>query len=75
MACCSCYMNRRTFLELSAVGTAAVSLAGVPPMYADRHIEDWNPDKALLQFEKTLKVQPVLMYTVSQYAKQRSFKS
>jgi hypothetical protein len=75
MACCSCHMNRRTFLELSVAGTTAVSLAGISPIYADRQIEDWNPDKALLQFEKTLKVQPVLMYTVSHYRKQHSFKS
>jgi len=75
MACCSCHMNRRVFLGLSAAGTAAVSLAGITPIYAGKPIEDWNPDKPLLQFGKTLKVQPVLMYTVSHYKKQRSFKS
>lgn len=75
MACCSCHMNRRAFLELSALGTAAISLADVTPVYANQPIEDWNPDKALLQIEKRLKVQPVLMYTVSHYKKQRSFKS
>ncbi len=75
MACCSCQMNRRVFLGLSAAGTAAVSLAGATPLYAGRRIEDWNPDKPLLQFARALKVQPVLMYTVSNYRKQRSFKS
>ena len=75
MACCSCHMNRRAFLELSALGTASVSLAGITPVYAGRQIEDWNPDKPLSQFSRALKVQPVLMYTVSHYRKQRSFKS
>jgi len=38
-------------------------------------MEEWNPDKPLLQVGKSLKVQPVLMYTVSNYKKQQSFKS
>lgn len=75
MGCCACHMNRRVFLGLSAAGTAAASLAGVTPLYAGRQIEDWNPDKPLVQLSKPLKVRPVLMYTVSQYSKQRSFKS
>ena len=75
MACCSCHMNRRVFLGLSAMGTASVGLAGVAPLYGGKQIEDWNPDKPLMQFGEALKVQPVLMYTVSHYAKQRSYKS
>ena len=75
MACCSCHMNRRVFLGLSAMGTASVGLAGVAPLYSGKQIEDWNPDKPLMQFGQALKVQPVLMYTVSHYAKQRSYKS
>lgn len=75
MACCSCHLNRREFLEWSAAGTAAASLAGLSPLYASRHIEDWDPDKPLLEIGTPLRVQPVLMYTVSQHKKQQSFKS
>jgi L-fucose isomerase-like protein len=75
MACCSCCMNRREFIELTVAGTAAVSMAGIAPVYAGKSIEDWDPDKPLLQVGRALRVQPVLMYTVSHYKKQRSFKS
>jgi hypothetical protein len=68
-------MNRREFLELTAAGTAAVSLVGFSQLFAGREVEDWNPDKPLLRLGKKLRVQPVLMYTVSIPKKQRSYKS
>ena len=75
MACCSCSLNRREFLGWSAAGTAAATLTGLSPLYGRETIDDWDPDKPLLQFGTPLKVQPVLMYTVSQYRKQYSYKS
>jgi len=75
MACCHCHLNRREFLELTAASTAAISLGGFSKLYAGKKIEDWDPDKPLLKLGKKLRVQPVLMYTVSQPKKQRSYKS
>ena len=75
MPCCSCHINRREFLELTAAGTAAVSLAGFSSLYANREIEEWDPNKPFLKIGKKLKIQPVLMYTVSTPKKQRSYKS
>ena len=74
MSCC-CHMNRRTFIELSALGTAAASLSVAPSVFAAKKIEDWNPDKSLLKIGKKLVIQPVLMYTVSQPKPQTSYKS
>jgi L-fucose isomerase-like protein len=68
-------MNRRTFIELSALGTAAVSLSVAPSVFATKKIEDWNPNKPLLKIGKKLVIQPVLMYTVSQPKPQTSYKS
>lgn len=75
MACCSCSMNRREFIGLSVVGATSIGLTAAPPLVAGKAIEDWNPDKPLLKVGQALKVQPVLMYTVSYYKKQQSFKS
>lgn len=75
MACCHCQLNRREFLQLTAAGTAVVSLAGAASLLANKKIDNWNPDKPLLQPGKSLVVQPVLMYTESQPVKQRSYKS
>jgi hypothetical protein len=68
-------MNRREFLELTAAGTAAVSLVGFSELFAGKELEDWNPDKPLMQIGEKLRVQPVLMYTVSVPKKQSSYKS
>lgn len=75
MSCCGCHITRREFLELTAAGTAAASFLGVAPLLAGSKIEDWNPDKPFLKIGEKLVVQPVLMYTVSQPKKQRSYKS
>jgi hypothetical protein len=68
-------MNRREFLELTAAGTAAISLGALPPLYAGKDIRDWNPDAPFMKIGQELVVQPVLMYTVSTPRKQSSYKS
>ncbi len=75
MSCCHCEMNRREFIALSAAGTASVSLTGFASLYAGKSIENWNPAKPCKKIGQPLVVQPVLMYTVSQPIKQRSYKS
>ena len=45
MSCCSCHINRREFLELTAASKADVSLAGVSSLYENKKIEDWDPNK------------------------------
>ncbi len=75
MGCCHCHLNRRTFFELTAAGTAAVGLGGASRSYAGGRIEEWEPDKPLLKLGRALRVQPVLMYTVSHPRKQQSYKS
>jgi len=75
MSCCNCHINRREFLELTAASTAAVGLTGFTQLNADKKKLNWNPKKPLLKIGKKLKVQPVLMYTVSVPQKQRSYKS
>ena len=74
MSCCQCHMNRREFIELSAFGAAAAGM-GISSLSAKNNIEDWDPNKKLLHIGTPLRVQPVLMYTVSQPKKQRSYKS
>lgn len=75
MSCCHSHMNRREFLELSAAGTAAISLSGLTPLFARKSIPLWEPDAPFMEIGKTLIVQPILMYTVSTPQKQRSYKS
>ena len=74
MSCCQCHMNRREFLGITALGSAAISLTGLPHSYASQS-SDWNPHKPLIKLGQRLRVQPVLMYTVSHPKKQRSYKS
>jgi hypothetical protein len=75
MSCCNRHLNRREFLELTAVSTAAVGIGGFSQLLAGKNIEGWNPDKPLFKIGEKLKVQPILMYTVSLPKKQRSYKS
>lgn len=74
MSCC-CTMNRREFLELTTAGTAGASLAFAPSHFADKKIEEWNPDKPLVVTGEKLKVQPVLMYRIAKRKKEASWKS
>lgn len=62
-------------MGMSVVGVTSMGLAAVPSSKGEKIIEEWNPHKPLLQVGNALKIQPVLMYTVSHYKKQRSFKS
>jgi len=75
MSCCHSHINRREFLEISAAGTAAMSLAGIAYLYADESIRDWDPQLPLKKIGNKLVVQPVLMYTVSAPKQQSSYKS
>ena len=75
MSCCHCYMNRRKFIGVTALGSAAVTLSGLSRLTGADGIDDWQPDKPFLKLGRKLRVQPVLMYTVSYPKKQRSYKS
>ncbi len=75
MPCCHCQMNRREFLEISSLSLAATGLAAAPLSFAGKSIEEWDPNQALKSISRTVTIQPVLMYAVSQPAFQRSYKS
>lgn len=74
MGCCSCHINRREFLGVSAA-TAAATVTLASSSFAKPDIENWDPHKPLLSIGKPISVQPILMYTISTPKKQRSYKS
>ncbi|MFB0553302.1 MAG: hypothetical protein ACETWQ_08310, partial [Phycisphaerae bacterium] len=72
---CDCCMNRREFVGLTTAGIAGGVLGLGTAAFANRKIEEWNPDKAFLITGKKLKVQPVLMYRTPVRREQTSWKS
>lgn len=79
--CCHCPtnspgMNRREFLVTATAGIAGagLSMASLPPLFSAGKIEDWDPARPYNRTGKTLKVQPVLMYSIAQPRKQTSWR-
>ena len=72
--CRNC-MNRREFVGLTTAGIAGGVLGLGAPAFANRKVEEWNPDKPFIVTGKKLKVQPILMYRVSQRRQATSWKS
>jgi len=72
--CRNC-MNRREFVGLTTAGIAGGVLGMGAPAFANRKVEEWNPDKPFIVTGKKLKVQPILMYRVSQRRHATSWKS
>ena len=72
--CRNC-INRREFVGLTTAGIAGGVLGLGAPAFANRKVEEWNPDKPFIVTGKKLKVQPVLMYRVSQRRHATSWKS
>ena len=72
--CRNC-MNRREFVGLTTAGIAGGVLGLGAPALAKRKTEEWDPDKPLIKTGKKLKIQPVLMYRVSERRQARSWKS
>jgi len=68
-------MNRREFVGLTTAGIAGGVLGLGVPAFANRKVEEWNPDKPFIVTGKKLKVQPILMYKVSQRRHATSWKS
>ena len=63
--CCNCNsnnLNRREFLEVSALGIAGAGL-GLSSFTTDT-IQEWNPGTDIKFSGKTLRVQPVLLYEI-----------
>ncbi len=75
MPCCHCHIDRREFLHVSTLGLAAAGLASGATLWAGKNMEEWDPAHALKSITRPLTIQPVLMYTVSTPAFQRSYKS
>lgn len=73
--CCECdpsKMDRREFIEMSAVG-----LAGAPfiiPTFSSGPVQDWDPDKPVKIEGEKLSVQPVLLYNISKRRPQVSWR-
>ena len=69
-------MNRRKFLQTSTAGIAgaALTMTFASPLFSKGKIEDWDPARPYNGIGKTLTVQPVLMYSISQPQKQRSWR-
>lgn len=74
MSCC-CSMNRREFLEVTAIGAAGATLGLAASGLFSQEVEDWDPNKPLLIPGKPLTVQPVLMYRVPERKPETSWKS
>ena len=72
---CSNCMNRREFVGLTTAGIAGGVLGLGAPAFAKSKVEEWNPDKKYIVAGEKLKVQPVLMYRVSQRRHATSWKS
>ncbi|MCP4609628.1 MAG: sugar isomerase [Planctomycetes bacterium] len=72
--CRNC-MNRREFVGLTTAGIAGGVLGLGAPAFANRKVEEWNPDKPFIVTGKKLRVQPILMYKVSQRRHATSWKS
>ena len=72
--CRNC-MNRREFIGLTTAGIAGGALGFGAPAFANRKVEEWDPDKPFILTGKKLKVQPVLMYRVPQRRHATSWKS
>ena len=71
--CCHC-INRREFLGLTTAGLAGASLGFAPSLFAQAKIEEWEPDKPMIITGKRLRVQPVLLYSISERRPQRSWR-
>jgi len=68
-------MNRREFLEVTAIGAAGATLGLAASGLFSQEVEDWDPNKPLLIPGKPLTVQPVLMYRVPERKPETSWKS
>ena len=71
--CCNC-INRREFLGLTTAGIAGASVGFTSPVFSDKPIEEWEPDKPMVVPGKTLKVQPVLTYRIAKRELHRSWR-
>jgi hypothetical protein len=68
-------MNRRHFVRLTS-GTIAGAVAGLSPLtLIGATVAQWDPTRPLVSAAKTLSVQPVLMYRISEPKPQASWKS
>ncbi|HUU17388.1 MAG TPA: hypothetical protein VMW72_09585 [Sedimentisphaerales bacterium] len=72
---CDCCMNRREFVGLITASIAGGVLGLGTSSFANRTIEEWNPNKPFIVTGKKIKVQPVLMYRTSVRREQTSWKS
>ena len=73
--CCSCgltELNRREFIELSALGIAGASL--VKPAFAGSKKTAWDPEKPFSLSGTKLRVQPVLLYEIYKKREQTSWR-
>ncbi len=72
---CDCCMNRREFVGLTTASIAGGVLGLGTSAFANRKIEEWNPNKPLLVTGKKLRVQPILMYRTPERREATSWKS
>lgn len=75
--CCSCnasQLNRREFMEVSALGIAgATSAFGATSQTTST--SDWNPNDPMIRTGDPLIVQPILLYSIAQRREQTSWRS
>ena len=76
--CCNC-LNRRDFIGLTTGALAGIGLTSPSLLFAGTgagwKANEWDPDKPFVATGKALRVQPILMYTVSERKPQTSWKS
>jgi hypothetical protein len=72
---CSGCLNRREFVRLTSAGIAGGVLGLGSPVFGKGRPEEWDPDRTYMVKGKKLRIQPVLMYRVSQRRHAASWKS
>ncbi|MFC1557773.1 sugar isomerase [candidate division KSB1 bacterium] len=67
-------INRREFLELTTAGVAGAGFAFKSSFFSDEK-DEWDPYRPLIVTGKELKVQPILMYGISERKEENSWRS
>ena len=75
--CCSCSppgISRRAFLGATALGVASATLPSGRATAAEAASGDWDPDRPMVRTGTPLRVQPILLYSLSQRKEQTSWR-
>jgi L-fucose isomerase-like protein len=75
--CCSCHppgISRRSFLGATALGVASAAIPSGRAAASGPRADGWDPDQPLLRTGTPLRVQPILLYSLSERREQTSWR-